>query len=686
MALRAGAGERLAKARTHQAPGRSHPTPIRDVEAVDRKPSALPHRKDSTSSSVRSRSAAYSTDEVKLRKLIAKTGRVAIDLETDGFHPHKPNRNLAQFRQDAGAAEEGKLGLVIARAGGQNFLLREFPDWWPEVLEDSDAIKTITNAKFDLTWMIADEDRKGRTLSSVQNIRDPMLLGQLVHRYKTKTGAAKAGNPGAWEPNDLGSLLQEWNGVTIKKGIDHDKTYWPGKLSPEMIDYALEDITELDNLGDFLQEEVERQAQERAAWIENETVFGTAWMTYNGIQPDVSSWGCSLEQPEWHTVKDKSHHGECRGAIAEWRSHFMHLEKFHLRKKWPGVENFNSPAQILRAAPHVLGGPIPNTQKATLKQLAEVFPEVEMLLEHRHYGTRLKNWGPAYLKEHVCPGCARFHPDWRQIGTETSRFSCSFPNLQQIPRSPEFRKLFVASPGCSLASLDYSAIEVLTAAIYAADQNLLAACATGDPHSAVARMTLGMSDDEWENLDYLTRKNYRQNAKIVNFGLLFGGGAEGLVTQARDLFDTVITLTDARVMIYQFYRLFPGLKAQRNKAYQAMDSREQVIEIRNGVGFRRYLEKLNRKPTSWLNTWIQSTAGYGLKSSFRYLRIAGLLPFLVAQIHDELIFEFPGDPDSEEVLYLVSAAKECLIAGMRDVLGANAPVIVDDTAVGRTWL
>jgi DNA polymerase I-like protein with 3'-5' exonuclease and polymerase domains len=123
------------------------------------------------------------------------------------------------------------------------------------------------------------------------------------------------------------------------------------------------------------------------------------------------------------------------------------------------------------------------------------------------------------------------------------------------------------------------------------------------------------------------------------------------------------------------------LKMTKNMAYRAMEE-EGAVEVRNAVGFRRTLEGFNRKPTSWLNTWIQSTAQYGIKTAMRYLREARLLPFVVGQIHDEILFEFPDDFVEEGV----SRAKACMIAGMRDVLGQNVPVHVDESAVGKVWL
>jgi DNA polymerase I len=618
--------------------------------------------------------ARYSTDPDELQRAIAlhPSGSVAVDLETKGLHPH--------------ATVDAAIGAVIVEHAGVQYILRELPSWWPELLADASVPKIMHNAKFDLMWMIEFcPSPDGQVVA--RNIQDTLLKSQITHDYRTKSGAQKAGRPLLWQPNDLKSVLQENLGVEIAKSIHHEDVYepdevaiianldlpkserlpvnqlkrlvhkgvdWTGEWSPEMIDYMLEDISYLAPLNAALDKKILAEGQERASWIEQDAVFATAFMMLNGIKPDVSSW---------------------RDFITEWQQ--QHHEILgELLELWPGVENFNSPKQLVESSAQVLGGRLHDTSKATLKQLSGNFPAVAKLLEQRHLATRLKNWGPHYLAEHVCMVCERFHPGWNQIGTETSRPSANRPNLLQIPRAAEFRALFVADVGNLIASLDYSAIEVLVAGVFANEPRLIEACATGDPHLATARMITGKAE--------MTKKSHpdeRQMAKIANFGLLFGGGRDGLIIQARDLFDTILTPGQAEMIIQQYFRLYPRLRITKDLAYRAMEVESDRITVTNRVGFRRYLEGFNRKPTSWLNTWIQSTAQAGMKSSFRYLNEAKLTPFILGQIYDEILFEFPEECAED----FAARAKACMIRGMKDVLGENIPVVVD-VNIGKTWL
>lgn len=631
----------------------------------------------------------YSTDADRAKSLVIRHGSMSLDYETKGLHPH--------------ASADAAVGAIIVKAGAEKFIFREFPDWWDEALEDNGVRKIGLNLKFDLMWNI----HRSR-LPIVRQVKDLMIESQLTHKYKTYEGPRHAGfNPKeVFQPNNLASVIEETLGVKIKKGdadnpfkIYHEDQYryemqtvtdeytgakvrrkmpvellhkgvdWLGPWSPEMEEYMLEDIDYLEPAHEELERRLVEDGQERVAWIENNSVFAVSWMTYNGILPDTKAW--------------KEFIGDDKHGQTHDHNHLI----WHLKKAFPEVTNFNSHPQVKKAIEAYIGGGIASTDKATLKQLAPFFPKIAMLQDERKLGKRLENWGLKFLREAVCkyPGCGRFHPDWRQIGAETARFSCAKPNLQQIPREQEYRNLFIAPEGYWLSSLDYNAIEVLVAGIFAKCPALIEACRTGNPHGATAALTMRIPYSEWLELPAETRKDTRQAAKIVNFGKLFGAGDAGFIIQARDLFDVIYTEEEAKVISSQYYEAFPELRYAKNWAYRAMDV-PGPVEVRTLVGYKRILERWNRKPTSWLNTIIQSSAGHGIKSSFRRIMEMGLLPFLCLQVHDELLFQFPDKlPGGETYNDLSEVARVCMIEGMREILGANAPVGVDPKS-GKVWL
>lgn len=100
------------------------------------------------------------------------------------------------------------------------------------------------------------------------------------------------------------------------------------------------------------------------------------------------------------------------------------------------------------------------------------------------------------------------HANVNQSGTRTGRFSMSNPNLQQTPDS-EVRRSFIAPEGYVLASLDFDQQEYRMMLDYAEQEDLIAEVRGGlDVHTATAQLT-GVS---------------RQEAKTLNFMLLYGGG------------------------------------------------------------------------------------------------------------------------------------------------------------------
>ena len=78
-----------------------------------------------------------------------------------------------------------------------------------------------------------------------------------------------------------------------------------------------------------------------------------------------------------------------------------------------------------------------------------------------------------------------------------------------------------------------------------------------DPHDLTAMKMLDLRRDEWEALTKEERSQHRKRAKAVNFGRLFGQGAEGLVKAAREQYGVIIDLVTAKAWIETFKRTYP---------------------------------------------------------------------------------------------------------------------------------
>lgn len=121
---------------------------------------------------------------------------------------------------------------------------------------------------------------------------------------------------------------------------------------------------------------------------------------------------------------------------------------------------------------------------------------------------------------------SKIHPEFNQLGAATGRWSCENPNLQNLPANSDIgkmvRNIFVASSGYKLVSLDYSQIDLRSAAILSGDEKLLEIFNKDlDIHTAVAAKILN------KKIQDITKEE-RSSAKAINFGILYGMGVRSL--------------------------------------------------------------------------------------------------------------------------------------------------------------
>src|SRR5258706_424820 len=194
-----------------------------------------------------------------------------------------------------------------------------------------------------------------------------------------------------------------------------------------------------------------------------------------------------------------------------------------------------------------LGVPMPNATRAwELQPLAEKYPPVAKLLEYRAVAKAMSSFGENIL-EFIEPATGRIHADFRQIGAPTGRFSCSSPNLQQIPHEEVYRRCFTAPEGRKLVIADYSQIELRILADFSEDTNFIQAFESGqDFHAATAAQIFGIAETE-------VSTDQRSFAKRLNFGVVYGLGA------SRFAMMTGLSQTDAENTLRKYFATYPRL-------------------------------------------------------------------------------------------------------------------------------
>lgn len=235
----------------------------------------------------------------------------------------------------------------------------------------------------------------------------------------------------------------------------------------------------------------------------------------------------------------------------------------------------------------------------------------------------------------------RIHTNFDETGTVTGRLSSSEPNLQNIPTRSEsgreMRRAFMARPGFELVAFDYSQIELRIAAILSGDKKVIKAFREGkDIHAITAAEVFNVPENK-------VTDNMRREAKVINFGILYGMGINAL-SQALE-----VPREKAQEFWDEYFRDFDGIREFIEKTKLEVRKKGYVETL---FGRRRYLPEIYseaeyiRKEAERMavNAPIQGTAAdivkIGMICSDELIqkKFKGEA-FQLLQIHDELLFE-----------------------------------------------
>ena len=346
--------------------------------------------------------------------------------------------------------------------------------------------------------------------------------------------------------------------------------------------------------------------------------------------------------------------------------------------------NLSSPKQIGEILFGKLGLPVkkktasgaPSTDEEVLAELAADYPLPAKLLEHRGL-SKLKGTYTDKLPLMVNPHTGRVHTNYAQAVAVTGRLSSNDPNLQNIPiRTPEGRRVreaFIAPPGHSILSADYSQIELRIMAHISGDPSLLAAFAEGmDVHRATASEVFRVLAGE-------VTSEQRRYAKTINFGLIYGMGAFGLAQSLG------IERSAAATYIERYFERFAGVKRYMDETKVSAREKGYVETL---FGRRVYLPEINggngpRKSGAErqaINAPMQGTAADLIKLAM--IAVQNVLDGekratrIIMQVHDELVFEVP---EAE-----LAWAREAVPRIMASVAELKVPLLAE-VGVGANW-
>jgi DNA polymerase-1 len=498
------------------------------------------------------------------------------------------------------------------------------------ILEDRELKKAGQNLKYE--WIVL--KRYGIHLQGISC--DTMIASYLINPTKHN--------------HDLGEIAREYldRNVTDYKEIvgTASKEVTFDRVDLERArDYSCEDPDVALQLSHFLLPKIEEGFKDLFDQLEVPLITVLAKMEMNGVKIDID------------LLREFSKEIEVRLNQKMERIYGLAGEVF----------NINSSQQLGRILFDRLKLPVVKKTKTGYSTDVDVLTKLSLqhdlpleILGYRNL-SKLKSTYVDTLPGLLHPRTGRVHTSYNQTVTATGRLSSSDPNLQNIPIRTEegnrIRQAFVPEKGWVIVSADYSQIELRILAHLSQDETLKEAFHhEEDIHARTASEVFGVPMDN-------VTASMRREAKVINFGIIYGMSAYGLSQQLGS--DPKI----AQAYIDAYFKKYPKVQAYIESSLEGARQKGYVTTLLNR---RRYLPDIHSPNAAIrqasermaINSPLQGTAADIIKLAMIHIqdRIEerSLRTKMIMQVHDELVFEVPEE-ELEKVLPMIQAEMETVI-------------------------
>ncbi|MDK1395019.1 DNA polymerase I [Pseudomonas protegens] len=582
---------------------------------------------------------------------------IAFDTETTGIDAQQAQLVGLSFSVKAGEAAYVPLTHSYMGAPAQldrdSVLLALKP-----LLEDPKLLKVGQHAKFDMNILancaIGGDQANGITVRGVAF--DTMLESYVLNSTATR--------------HDMDSLAQKY--------LDHSTVSFQDIAGKGAKQLTFDQIP-LEQAGPYAAEDADVTLRLHQVLFDKLTAI-----------PSLASVLTDIEMPLVPVLARI----ERQGALVDDK--LLGVQSIELGDKMVALEreafeiageefNLGSPKQLGSILYDKLGLPVlkktakgqPSTAEEVLAKLAEDdYPLPRVLMQYRSM-SKLKSTYTDRLPEQINPRTGRIHTSYHQAVASTGRLSSSDPNLQNIPvRTAEGRRIrqaFIAPPGYKLLAADYSQIELRIMAHLSRDEGLLNAFRNNlDVHTATAAEVFKVELKD-------VTSDQRRSAKAINFGLIYGMGAQKLGK------DIGVDTKQAKAYIDTYFARYPGVREYMDRTRAQAADQGYVETI---FGRRLYLPEINsNKPQeragaerTAINAPMQGTAADIIKKAMvavdHWLAFSGLDARVILQVHDELVLEVRED--------LVDQVREEIRGHMSGAATLDVPLLVE-VGVGNNW-
>ncbi|XP_075427062.1 DNA polymerase nu isoform X4 [Ascaphus truei] len=339
---------------------------------------------------------------------------------------------------------------------------------------------------------------------------------------------------------------------------------------------------------------------------------------------------------------------------------------------------------------------LPSTAETVLHQLQDLHPLPKIILEYRQI-QKIKSTFVDGLLSCISKGCVS--STWNHTGTVSGRLSAKHPNIQGVPRLPvqitkqqciqdkenetitiNPRSMFISAKGCTFLAADFSQIELRILAHFSSDPELLKLFQETESTDVFTTLASQWKDVAPEHVTYADR----EQAKRIAYSVVYGAGKERLSEYLG------ITPAEANQFIESFLQKYK-LSEFTQRIIQQCHNKGFVISL---MGRKRPLPQINSQSYNLrtqaerqaVNFVIQGSAAdlckmAMIKISASIATSSTLTSRLIAQIHDELLFEV----EDSQVLEFAALVKH-IMESLQQLDGEQLKVPLKvSLTTGKSW-
>jgi DNA polymerase-1 len=527
---------------------------------------------------------------------------LAYDLETTGLDPREDGAaiRLAQLGDE-------KTGWAVPWDHWSGVFLECINAWQGQLVGH--------NTSFDNLWLSVHADWK----PPFDRLDDTMIMAQVCEPDKM-AGLKDVADRHVDRVSSMGQTIlkeamkkQGWTWATIPVNFE---TYWV---------YGCIDTVLTAHLWRHFRADL---AYPEPYELEMNTRRVVSQMEMNGIRLDVDYCEQTLKQLKDYVQQSKD------WAIENWQT------------------NISSSAQVVDLFQNRLGQQIHRQTASGApsvdKEQLEIFTRSEdpttsataqFIIDVKNADKKANSYFKNFLAFHHD---GILHTSFKTMQARTGRMSSTRPAMQTISKGDAvLRDAFLAHDGEVLLSCDYSQVELRLMCHFSGDPALAEAFRTADATKGDFFVEMGKAI--YKEPDFNKKDPRRGLIKNFTYSFLYGAGISKMALTAK------VPESEIREFVKILQDTYPGISEMQNKVISLGEQRERE----EGQGyvltpFGRRIPCDKGQARTLVNYLIQGHAAEILKRSLVRMDAAGLTPYLLLPIHDEVIASVPPD-DYEEV-------------------------------------